>query len=209
MATPRVFTAARITSLLLGLSLSAATVSCGGGGGGSGSSSPNYPGDLSFRVERSQIDPGDKNRVYVEIDNLNSSGAILKFRYPNALRYVPNSAWFFRGMDEAVHVAPYDETSLDGDRYLVFFLYPSSAINDSFITLEFDLKAVKSNSDAFIEVDLDNNDQGVPDSIEFRPSDPRFSALEKWDVEIEGQSTDVTPTPATTGTPSATATPKP
>ena len=182
-------------------------MSCGGGGGGGGSS-PNYAGSLSFNVERSVIDPGDKNRVTVEISDLNPSGAILKFRYPTALRYVANSASLFPGSDSEVGIAPFDETTLDGSRYLIFFLYPSSAIGDTYISLEFDLKAVKSNPEAFVEVDLDNNDNTVPDSLEFRPSDPRFSAVERWDVVIEGQSTDGTPTPITTGTPSTTPTPK-
>ena len=112
-----------------------------------------------------------------------------------------SSARLFVGQDEETGFPPYDEATLDGQRYLVFFLYPSAAIDDSYISLQFDLKAVRSNPDAYIEVDLDNNDLQIPDSREFVPSDPRFSALEKWDVEIEGQSTDATPTPAATATP--------
>ncbi len=177
--------------------------SCGGGGGGGGgsSSSPNYAGNLSFSVERDRIDPGDKTRVYAEINDLNPSGAILKFHYPTALRYVPGSATLFPDRDEETRVTPFIEATADGQRYLVFFLYPSAAIDDSYISLYFDLKAVRSNPDAYVEVDLDNNDSQVPDSSEFRIADPRFSALERWDVVVEGQSTDPTPTPAPTGTP--------
>ena len=183
--------------------LSAAVLlgSCGGGGGGGSSSSPNYAGSLSFSVEKSSLDPGDKTRVSIEVDDLNAAGAILKVHYPTALRYVNSSARLFVGQDEETGFPPYDEATLDGQRYLVFFLYPSAAIDDSYISLQFDLKAVRSNPDAYIEVDLDNNDLQIPDSREFSPSDPRFSALEKWDVEIKGQSTDATPTPAATGTP--------
>ncbi len=175
--------------------------SCGGGGGSGSSSSPNYAGSLSFSVERDHIDPGDKTRVYAEINDLNPSGAILKFHYPTALRYVPSSATLFPDRDEETRVTPFIEATADGQRYLVFFLYSSAAINDSYISLQFDLKAVRSNPDAYVEVDLDNNDSQVADSSEFRIADPRFSALERWDVVVKGQSTDPTPTPAPTGTP--------
>ncbi len=191
-----------LASALATLLVALCVGSCGGGGGGGGSSSsPNYAGSLSFSVERDRIDPGDKTRVYAEINDLNPSGAILKFHYPKALRYVSGSATFFPDRDEETRVTPFIEASADGQRYLVFFLYPSAAIDDSYISLEFDLKAVRSNPDAYIEVDLDNNDAQVPDSNEFRIGDPRFSALERWDVVVEGQSTDPTPTPAPTGTP--------
>lgn len=188
-----------LAALMVALSLG----SCGGGGGGGGgdSSSPNYSGTLSFSVERDRIDPGDKNRVYAEISDLNPSGAILKFHYPTALRYVANSARLFPDRDEETSITPFIEATDDGQRYLVFFLYPSAALDNSYISLEFDLKAVRSNPDAYIEVDLDNNDSQTLDSNEFRVSDPRFSALERWDVVIEGQSTDPTPTPAASPTP--------
>lgn len=204
MVTPRFLPlwatfAALSTAMLLG---SCGGIGGGGGGGGSDSgSSPNYAGSLSFSVEKSKIDPGDKDRVFIEIHDLNPAGAILKFHYPSALRYVSNSARLFPDRDEETGFPPYDEATLDGQRYLVFFLYPSAAIDDTYISLEFDLKAVRSNPDAYIEVDLDNNDLQIPDSREFSASDPRFSALEKWDVVVEGQSTDPTPTPAPTRTP--------
>ncbi len=136
-----------------------------------------------------------------QINDLNPSGAILKFHYPAALRYVANSARLFPDRNEETRITPFIEATDDGQRYLVFFLYPSAAIDDTYISLEFDLKAVRSNPDAYIEVDLDNNDLQIPDSREFSASDPRFSALEKWDVVVEGQSTDPTPTPAPTRTP--------
>ena len=184
--------------------LSAAIASCGGiggGGGGDGGGTANYPGSLSLSVERDRIDSGDMNRVQIEINDLNPDGAILKFHYPNSLRYVENSAILFPDREEQSDISPYDEVSIDGERYLVFFLYSSSALNDAFISLEFDLKATKSNSEAYVEVDLDNNDLNILDSLEFKASSPRFSALERWDIVIEGESTDPTPTPGPTKTP--------
>ena len=184
--------------------LSAAIASCGGiggGGGGDGGGTANYPGSLSLSVERDRIDSGDMNRVQIEINDLNPDGAILKFHYPNSLRYVENSAILFPDREEQSDISPYDEVSIDGERYLVFFLYPSSALNDVFISLEFDLKATKSDSEAYVEVDLDNNDLNIVDRLEFKASSPRFSALERWDIVIEGESTDPTPTPGPTKTP--------
>jgi hypothetical protein len=190
-------------TLLLSVTLSALIASCGGGGGGSSSDSdsPNDPGDVSLNVETSQMDTGDNTRVTAEIQNINASGVILKFHYPTALKYVSGSAVLFSGQDEEVQIQPVDEAVLKKQRYLVFFLYPSSAINDSYVSISFDLKAIKSNPDAYVEVDLDNNDPAIRDSQEFNPENPRFSALEKWDVEIVGESTDPTPTPAPTRTP--------
>ena len=184
--------------------LSAAIASCGGiggGGGGDGGGTANYPGSLSLSVERDRIDSGDMNRVQIEINDLNPDGAILKFHYPNSLRYVENSAILFPDREEQSDISPYDEVSIDGERYLVFFLYPSSALNDVFISLEFDLKATKSDSEAYVEVDLDNNDLNIVDRLEFKASSPRFSALERWDIVIEAESTDPTPTPGPTKTP--------
>jgi len=194
---------AQASALLVGAALSALIASCGGGGGGGGSSdsSPNNAGSVSLNVEKSQMDSGDKNRVTIEINDLNARGVLLKVHYPVALRYVENSARLFPDTEEETRLSPADESTLKGERYLVFFLYPSAALDDSYISLEFDLKAIKSNPDAFVEVDLDNNDPAVPDSSEFRPATPRFSALERWDVEIVGESTDPTPTPAPTRTP--------
>lgn len=182
--------------------LSAAIASCGvGGGGGGGGGTANYAGSLSLSVERDRIDSGDKTRVRIEINDLNLDGAILKFHYPNSLRYVGNSAVLFPEKEEQSEISPYDEVSIDGERYLVFFLYPSSALNDAYISLEFDLKATKSDSEAYVEVDLDNNDLNILDSLEFKASSPRFSALERWDIVIEAESTDPTPTPGPTKTP--------
>ena len=184
--------------------LSAAIASCGGiggGGGGDGGGTANYPGSLSLSVERDRIDSGDMDRVQIEINDLNPDGAILKFHYPNSLRYVGNSAILFPNREEQSDISPYDEVSIDGERYLVFFLYSSSALNDAFISLEFDLKATKSNSEAYVEVDLDNNDLNILDSLEFKASSPRFTALERWDIVIEAESTDPTPTPGPTKTP--------
>ncbi len=194
---------AKASALIVGAALSALVASCGGGGGGDGgsSSSPNNAGSVSLNVEKGQMDTGDKNRVTIEINDLNARGVLLKVHYPAALRYVDNSARLFPDREEETRISPFDEAILKGDRYLVFYLYPSSAINDNYISLEFDLKAIKSNPDAYVEVDLDNNDPAVPDSGEFRAASPRFSALERWDVEIIGESTDPTPTPAPTRTP--------
>lgn len=195
----------RIATLVAATSaLSAAIASCGGiggGGGGDGGGTANYPGSLTLSVERDRIDSGDMDRVQIEINDLNPDGAILKFHYPNSLRYVGNSAILFPNREEQSDISPYDEVSIDGERYLVFFLYPSSALNDVFISLEFDLKATKSDSEAYVEVDLDNNDLNIVDRLEFKASSPRFSALERWDIVIEGESTDPTPTPGPTKTP--------
>lgn len=120
----------RIATLVAATSaLSAAIASCGGiggGGGGDGGGTANYPGSLTLSVERDRIDSGDMDRVQIEINDLNPDGAILKFHYPNSLRYVGNSAILFPNREEQSDISPYDEVSIDGERYLVFSSTPAA-----------------------------------------------------------------------------------
>jgi hypothetical protein len=90
----------------------------------------------------------------------------------------------------------------------VFFLYPDNAIDGKFFSLRFKMKATKGDKDAFIQVDLDNNDPSVSDSTEFKSSDPRFSPLIERGLYIAPDASEPTPTPVPSGTVSATPTPK-
>lgn len=180
--------------------------SCGGlGGGGGGGSSANYAGDIGLTLEKDYLDSGDLNRVTVEVANLNRDGVLLKIRTSKSLRYVENSAVLFPDREEKSRVSPAEESSSDQDRYLVFFLDRQDAFGDDYIALQLDVKATEGDKDAFIEIDIDNNDPNIPDSKEFKSSAPRFSALERREIYIApdaSEQADQTPTPAVTASPS-------
>lgn len=189
--------------ILCVISIGCLIASCGvgGGGGGGGGSDANHEGDVSVDLERDNLDSGDLSRVNVEVRNLNPDGAILKFRSSRSLRYVKNSAIRFPRRDEERRITPYKDASTDNERYLVFFLYPDDAIDGDFISIQFDMKATTGDNDAFMEVDLDNNDQNVADSKEFSVDSPRFSALQRFDIFIAPDASQGTPTPVAGASP--------
>lgn len=190
----------RAFSLLCALILS----SCGGGGGGGGSGSDsNFAGNVSLQVERDNLDSGDLTQVRIEVRDLNQRGAILKIRSSTSLRYVRNTAVLFPDRDEELRVSPSADAATDNERYVVFFLSPEDALSGDYVELELTMKATKGDSDAFIELDLDNNDSNIPDSKEFSITNPRFSAVVERGLYIAPDASDPTPTPEPSGTASS------
>jgi hypothetical protein len=189
----------RLLTLLLVTILS----SCGGGGGGGGGSDTNFAGDLSLDLERDNLDSGDLTQVRIEVRDLNKSGAILKIRSSTSLRYVRNTAVLFPDRDEELRITPSTDQATDNERYLVFFLSSEDALGGDFIQLELTMKATKGDDDAFIELDLDNNDSNIPDSKEFSVESPRFSAVVERGLYIARDASEPTPTPVPSGTAAA------
>lgn len=187
---------------LLALLLATTLTSCGGGGGGGGSDT-NFAGDLSLDLERDNLDSGDLTQVKIEVRHLNENGAILKIRSSTSLRYVRNTAVLFPNRDEELRVSPSTDQATENERYLVFFLSSEDAFGGDFIQLELTMKATKGDDDAFIELDLDNNDPNIPDSKEFSISNPRFSAVVERGVYIARDASEPTPTPEPSGTATA------
>jgi hypothetical protein len=177
----------------------------GGGGGGGGGSDSTNPGEVVLEVEKTYMDSGDLTNVRVEVYDINQNGVILKLRYPKVLRYVKDSAVFYKGESKERLVVPNTEAKDENDRYLVFFFSRRSANGDSYISVDFKLKALDSDLEAFVEVDLDNNDPTILDRNEFEISTPRFSAQQRWEVDISGDG-DGKPS-AGSGTPTPTPTP--
>jgi len=173
-------------------------VSCGGGGG---SGPTNATGDLVLQVEKDELDSDEFTRVRVDAFDINKEGVILKFHYPRSIKYSRGSATLRPNEDGNTSFDPFTEATSGPDRYLVFFIKPENAEGDDDITLEFDLKAIEEDPEAFVEVDLDNNDPNIADSREFEADDARFSALDHRDIEIRDDST-LRPTPTPTATPS-------
>jgi hypothetical protein len=105
----------------------------------------------------------------------------------------------FPDRDEELRVSPSTDQATDNERYLVFFLSPEDAIGGDYIQLEFTMKATKGDDDAFIELDLDNNDVNIPDSKEFSITNPRFSAVVERGLYIARDASEPTPTPEPSG----------
>jgi hypothetical protein len=175
--------------------------SCGGGGGGGGGGvSDNYEGDLHIELERDHIDSGDLNRITIDVTNLNQNGSVLKIRTSPSLKLVRKSAILFPDRSEERPISADADVGNENERFTVFFLYPSDALDDDYVSLEFTLKAVSGDEDGFIEVDLDNNDPNTSDSSEFSLSQPRFTAKLRRSIFIESDSSAPTPTPTPSGT---------
>lgn len=194
--------------LLVGASLA---VSCGvgGGGGGGGEGGTNYPGSESdFLVERDSLDTGDITQVRLMVSDINRNGAILKFRLSKSLKYMRNSAQAISGDAENYRLVTPSEASDSDGRYLAFFIRRPPEDEKNYYYVAFNVKAVSGDSQAFIEVDLDNNDPNTPDSREFSSTNPQFSSIDRWNIDIAGAG-GATPTPTASGTPTAkgTATP--
>jgi hypothetical protein len=193
--------------------LVAAATACGmgGGGGGGGSSSDtansNYEGWIDFQLEKDSLDSGDLTQVSLTVYDMNPNGVILKFHYPEALRLVRGSGVLYVGNDGySQQIFADAEESVDGSRYLAYFLFPKDMEDGNQQTVQFDLKAIAPDASAYLEVDLDNNDPNIPDRKEFSAEDPQFTNIDRFNVSIVGTPL-ATPTPEADGTPSASETP--
>ena len=176
----------------------------GGGGGGGGESDSNYAGNIVVDLERDHIDSGDINRVSLEVVDINPNGSLLKIRLSKSLLYVKGSATLFPNREEERPTTPDERAETENERFLVFFLYPGDAIGGDFVSLTFNVKGLAGDKSGFIEVDLDNNDPSIPDSQEFDPDSPRFSAKERRSIYVDGEPSEPTPTPTPAGTGTAT-----
>ncbi len=201
-----------VASVMSALGISA-VIGCGGiggGGGGGGSDEPNSTGTITMQLERDDVAVGNFVQVFVEAENINEDGVLIKLHYPDSLIYSKNSAVAFPGEKFDRDFPPFTESTTSGERYLVFFVYPRKETGDS-VRLVLNLKAIEVDEDAFVEAGINNNDPNIPDSSEFSGSQPFFSADDRASVYIRGLSARSTPTPASSGTPSTspTVTPTP
>ncbi len=183
----------------------------GGGGGGSDTANSNYEGYIDFQLEKDSLDSGDLTQVSLTVYDMNPNGVILKFHYPEALRLVRGSGVLYVGNDGySQQIFADAEETVDGSRYLAYFLFPKDMDNGNQQTVVFDLKAIAPDASAYIEVDLDNNDPNIPDRKEFSAEDPQFTNIDRFNVGIVGTPL-ATPTPEGTasadGTPSSSETP--
>ena len=159
-------------------------------------------------MERNTVDVGNFTQLYIEANDIDENGVLLKLRYPPSLTYSKRSAVLFPGEGKEQYIFPYTEATSGQDRFLVFFFTPNERLGND-IRLALNLKAIKRDDEAYVELGLSNNDPNVPDTQEFRVGKPFFSAIDREDVVIRGMEPSTTPTPRPSGTAAATPTTTP
>jgi hypothetical protein len=159
-----------------------ALTSCGGGGGGSDFFGA---GVVSIAISPSDIDVGDQARVRVQVSEANEDGIILKVRFPDGLRYVPNSSVFEPNDQSEVDFAPDVNVTTDGDVYLVFFMNDDEFGTKHSGELQFQLEGISEVDDGRVEVDIDVDDLEIPNQNEFNVEDPEFQEEDSSRVDVQ------------------------
>ncbi len=167
---------------LLTLFLSLSLISCGGGGGGDGDFVG--AGTVSISVSPSIIDVGDRMRIRVDMGDINDDGVILKLRFPDGLRYVPNTGSFEVDGNED-DIEPDINQESENDIYLVLFLDADDFGEGRNGVVFVQLEGIEQTSTGKVEVDLDVNDAEIPDNGEFDIEEPEFQAEDQRDIKVE------------------------
>jgi hypothetical protein len=166
-------------SFLLSLSLAvlplAALTGCGGG------SSNSFGGAAHLTIDASprNVDVGDRVSIELDVEEVHSSGTIIKFRYPIELTYVNATARLL--VDDDIKIFnPSTIESVDDETYLIFRLSKDEAGENNHATLTFELRAAASNDEAQISVDPDVDSTSI-----FNPNSPEFETEVDVTVEVE------------------------
>ena len=178
-----------ITSLLLFCSLFVSSfvitsflTACGGGGGGSDT---NFFGAALVNIDATprEIDPADRTKVTVRIDQAHENGVILKVRYPSELKYVVDSA-FVDSDGTKKDISPIGgEQSANRDNYLAFCFLPRD-FEDRSNKFTFELEGLSDFSKGKIEVDPDVKSTEGDDSCVFDASDPKFNGEDSIEISV-------------------------
>ncbi len=163
---------------------------CGGGGG----SSDTFVGaaDASISTTPSTIDSGDRTEVSIELWNVHENGVMVKVRFPEGLKYVRSSAILLTSEDDTDISPTINDTSSDGDRYLVFFLSQAQFTtggqdySGETGTIALQLEGVTAVSDGLIEVDPDVDDPQQSNDAEFDIENPEFNAQAETSITVIG-----------------------
>ena len=173
---------ALVALVLLGLSLSA----CGGGGGGGGGDGFQGAAKVDMSISPSSIDAGDRTLVKTKLSDIHENGISLKFRYPEGLRYIANTAVLFVDDDEYEIDPNFQVTNETDGTYLVFLLAQEQFNEDLKGTVEFELEGRDEVKAGKIEVDPDVDDTQLPDSQEFDPAAPEFQPEDSATINVKG-----------------------
>jgi hypothetical protein len=180
-----------LTTVLLASFATSCLLGCGGGGG---DDSGDFSGaaNVTMSLKPSTLDSGDRTLVRVEVSEVHENGIALKFRYPEGLVYVPNSATITVDEKETpikprVNAVTSDEESV----YLVFFLpqklfrRAGQDYSGESGTVELQLVGKSAIRQGLVEVDADVDDPGIADSLEFNISKPEFLAEDQQNISVQ------------------------
>ena len=158
---------------------------CGGGGGDDGGSDGDFNGaaEASVSASPSEIDPGDRTRVTIEIRDVNPDGIALKIRFPDGLEYVPASAYLTIDK-EKIDVTPTVSVRKDSSRYLVFYIAQEDLGEQNEGKLQFELLGIGSEPEGMIEIDPDVDNPQIPNSEEFVVDNPGFTAEAATEISV-------------------------
>jgi hypothetical protein len=172
----------------------ATLTACGGGGGGGGSSDFVGAAVVSLETTPSEIDSGDRTLVETDISQVHKNGIALKFRFPESLRYVRESAFLYINNKEIDLTPTADKLSdEDGSRYLVFFLKqslfakPGEKYDGNSGVVKLQLEGIDALKDGSIEVDADVDDPTENNSSEFDINKPEFVAEDETYIAVASE----------------------
>lgn len=180
---------ARGSGIAVASCLAMSTVGCGGGGG----SSDSFVGAavISLDLTPSQIDSGDRTQVTTNISEVHPNGIALKYRFPEGILYVPDSAEV-QVNQRKVTLTPTVNVfaSKENATYLVFYLpqslfrNPGEEYNGGSGTVVLQLEGRAAVRDGEVEVDADVDDPLEDNSSEFNVDNPEFSAEDSASITV-------------------------
>lgn len=179
-------------SIILLCSLTAVLSGCGGGGGGGGGSS-DFVGaaQVSINATPSEIDSGDRTLVETEVSKVHEDGIALKIRFPESLRYVPDSAFLYINKKEIDLTPTVNQVSAEERTvYLVFYLKqslfakPGQKYEGEGGTVRLQLEGIKALEEGKIEVDADVDDPKENNATEFDINAPEFVAEDEAFIAV-------------------------
>jgi hypothetical protein len=175
-------------------SLTALLAGCGGGGGGSDSSDFVGAAEVSMQATPTKIDSGDRTLVTTEVSNVIESGIALKFRFPDSLRYVPESAFLYVNKKEIDLTPTVNQVSTEERaRYVVFYIKqnlfakPGRKYEGEGGTIKLQLEGVKALEEGKIEVDADVDDPAEDNATEFKIDSPEFVAEDDSNIAVASE----------------------
>lgn len=154
---------------------------CGGGGGGDTA----FFGAALVNIDATPrlIDPADRTKVTVRIDQAHENGVLLKVRYPNELKYVIDSA-FINSDGSKKDISPVGgEQAGNRDNFLAFCFLPRD-FQERSTNFTFELVGVGNFSKGKIEIDPDVKTTEGEDSCVFNVADPQFSAEDEVEISV-------------------------
>ena len=172
---------------------------CGGGGVGATNDDGEFSGGKvgGFEVRPTRIDSGDRMSIRAEINDVNQSGVIVKFRYPAGLTYIRSTARL-ESAGDTVEIAPAVSATVGAVKYLVFDFAAESFGRDRRGRISLQLEGVSLVRTGTIAIDADYNDPNRRIGEEFTAESPRFDPARSQSIEVRDTSgATPTPTPAT------------